>query len=280
MKERTIAAGFFDGVHPGHRRILEGADAALTFANHPATILSPASAPPMLMGARERIDAIRECGVKEVVALEFTRELAGMDARDFVRRYFSGFGRVRCGANWRFGAGAQGDTRLLQSMGFETEVVPFAMFEGRPVSSTRIREALSAGRVEEAAAMLSRPWAATGRRLRGKGLGRALGFPTVNLALPPDVPPLPFGVYAVEAAGLRAVANFGLAPTAGADAWKTPVLEVNFPENPGETPVEMRVSFLRFIRPERKFASFAELSRQIAIDREKALGRQAVKAFA
>ena len=133
---RTLAVGFFDGVHLGHRRILSGADAALTFRNHPTEILRPASVPALIMDFDARVAAIRSCGVREVVALDFTRELADTPAEDFLPS-FAGFARVRCGANWRFGRGGAGDAAFLRAHGFAVDVVPYAEYGGAPVSSTR-----------------------------------------------------------------------------------------------------------------------------------------------
>jgi len=266
---RVLAAGFFDGVHLGHRRILEGADAALTFRNHPLSVLLPSEAPPLLMTFGERVAAIRACGVKDVVALDFTRELADTSPEDFVVRIKAmGAEVVRCGANWRFGRGGAGDAEFLREHGFSVEVVPYAEYNGEPVSSTRIREALRDGRIADVNAMLGRPWRISGDVAPGKGVGSKMGFPTVNLRLPAFLPKIPLGVYEVEACGMRAIANWGVAPTMGEHAWLEPVLELHFL---GECPLECQegsvaVDFLRFVRPERKFATLDELKAQIESD--------------
>jgi len=269
----TTAVGFFDGVHVGHRAILCGADTALTFRNHPLSVLRPESVPPLLMTFEERAAAIRSCGVADIVALDFTRELAGLSPREFVARVWSGRATtVRCGENWRFGRGGAGTPDLLRSMGIDVEVVPYAEYGGAPVSSTRIRRALAAGRVEDAAAMLGRAWEVRGVVRPGKGLGRGLGFPTVNVAPFSGGVRLPLGVYAVEVGGLRGAANYGVAPTMGARAWGEPVVEVHFTDVEGEPGLrpgdEATVRFLRFVREERRFPGPEELMRQIAIDVE------------
>ena len=266
----VVAAGFFDGVHLGHRSILAGADCALTFRNHPLAILRPELAPPLLMSYEEREEAIRACGVGKVVALDFTAELACTPAEDFAREWLSGADAVRCGANWRFGAGGRGDANLLRGMGLRVEVAPYSMFGGSRISSTRIREAIAEGDMALAAGMLGRPWAVTGEVFSGKGLGRALGFPTLNIRPDASLQRPPRGVYEVEACSRRAVANWGVAPTMGGDAWREDVLELHFD---GEPPVEApapggraKVSILRFIRPERRFDSVDELKAAIAAD--------------
>ena len=139
-----LAVGFFDGVHLGHQEILKGADAALTFRNHPLTVLAPEKAPRLIMSCEERVAAIKACGIGEVKVLDFTRELAEMQADEFATRHLmSSVSRlkssVRCGANWRFGAGGTGDAAFLRSRGFEVEVVPYAEYKGEKVSSFRFQ---------------------------------------------------------------------------------------------------------------------------------------------
>lgn len=266
----VVAAGFFDGVHLGHRSILAGADCALTFRNHPLEVLRPGLAPPLLMSYEEREEAIRACGVGEVVALDFSAELAGMSAEDFARKWLSGADAVRCGGNWRFGAGGRGDANLLRDMGLRVEVASYSMFGGSRISSTRIREAVAEGDMALAAGMLGRPWAVTGEVFSGKGLGRTLGFPTLNIRPDAALQRPPRGVYEVEMCSRRAVANWGVAPTMGCDAWREDVLELHFDgAPPEETPVpggRAKVSILRFIRPERRFDSVDELKAAMAAD--------------
>lgn len=273
----SLAVGFFDGVHLGHQAILKGADAALTFRNHPLTVLAPERAPRLIMTCEERVAAIRACGVGEVKVLDFTPELAVLPPEDFVSRYLrSSVSRlpssVRCGANWRFGKGGAGDAAFLRERGFEVEVVPYAEYKGEAISSSRIRACLENGAIEDANAMMGRRFQVSGSRFQGKGEGTKLGYPTVNLVLRLPSPVLPLGVYEVEAGGLRGIANYGLAPTMGDKAWEEPVLEIHFlgdpsdPLNPPDSRSSLSVSILRFIRPERKFSSVEELRRQIESD--------------
>ncbi len=267
----VVAVGFFDGVHLGHRKILEGADAALTFKNHPSSVLSPESAKTLLMPFAEKDRLIRLCGVKKVIALDFTPELASIPPERFVE-FISPFSKVRCGADWRFGKGAKGDAEFLRGRGFDVEIVPYAELDGERISSTRIREALSKGELSLSNQMLGRNWSVIGELVKGKGFGRELGYPTVNLKISNSVPELPAGVYEVVASGVKSIANFGYAPTMGDAAWKEKILEIHFK---GDCPAEVKnfvdgseykVEFVRFIRPERKFATFEELKSQIAAD--------------
>jgi riboflavin kinase/FMN adenylyltransferase len=267
----VVAVGFFDGVHLGHRRILEGADAALTFRNHPSSVLRPESAKTLLMPYSEKEEFIRACGVKNVIALDFTPELASMPPEKFID-FIASFSKVRCGADWRFGKGAKGDAEFLRGRGFEVEVVPYAELDGERISSTRIRAALEKGDLNSVNWMLGRNWRLTGAIVRGKGVGRELGYPTVNLEILNSPPELPAGVYEVDVFGIKAIANFGYAPTMGDAAWKEKILEIHFK---GGRPSDLddlaggsvlKVEFVRFIRPERTFATFEELKAQIATD--------------
>jgi len=269
----TVAVGFFDGVHLGHQAILKGADRALTFKTHPLSLLAPDRAPKLIMSLDERLAAIRSQGVGEVAALDFTPELAEMSRDDFAAQYLSHGGEpmsVRCGANWHFGKGGEGDADWLRSRGVSVAVVPFAELDGERISSSRIRMALGRGEIAAAAAMLGRDIVVRGENVAGKGEGRSLGFPTVNLKLAsPLVALLPKGVYVVEVTGgVRAIANFGFAPTFAARAWPEPILEVHFP---GRDSVpfnwtDAAVKLVSFVRPERKFSSLEELRQQIALD--------------
>ena len=310
-----LAIGFFDGVHLGHRRILAGADAALTFRQHPLSVLAPDKAPPLLMTPDERLAAISAAlkgfkgikglngfkglkgfkGIKGlkgdpetsspshlltfpplVRALDFTRELAAEPAEAFaarLRRDYPDLETILCGPNWRFGAGGAGDADFLRARGFAVEVVPLESLDGAPVSSTRIRAALQAGDVPAANAMLGRPFAVAGEVVSGKGEGRKLGFPTINVrpANPCLARLLPFGVYVADTPWGRAVANWGQAPTMGEQAWTSPVLEIHIirplrPLTALEPLKPLTVSLLRFLRSERRFASIDELRKQIETD--------------
>lgn len=275
----NLAVGFFDGVHVGHRRILSRADAALTFRNHPATVFAPSCAPALLMTAKTRLSAIRETlstragerTAESVRALDFTAELAAQPPEvfaDWLRVTYPDLETVLCGANWTFGAGGVGNAGFLRARGLRVEVVPFAEHEGAPVSSTRVRAAVAAGDLEQATRMLGHLWEFEGELASGKGVGRKLGYPTLNILPAEGVVRPPCGVYAVETAWGAGVANFGLAPTMGDRAWRNPVLEVHLFAERVDVPVStpFRVGMKRFLRPERTFATSEDLRVQIARD--------------
>ena len=141
----------------GHQAILKGAEAALTFRNHPLAVLSPDRAPRLLMDAEERLAAIRSCGVGEVVALNFTPEFARLSPEEFLAMAgISKETKIRCGANWRFGRGGAADATWLRAHGYSVEVVPAVEYCGEAVSSTRIRAALERGDLQRAQEMLGR----------------------------------------------------------------------------------------------------------------------------
>ena len=271
---QSLAVGFFDGVHLGHQVILKGADAALTFRNHPLAVLAPEKAPRLIMSVEERVAAIRACGVKDVTVLDFTRELAEMPAEEFVASFLKRSGDrfpvLRCGANWRFGRGGEGSAEFLRGMGIEAIVVPYAEYKGERVSSSRIRRCLENGEIEDANAMMGRRFKVQGSRFKGKGLGKEIGYPTINLELPTLNLELPFGVYEVEVEGRKAIANYGLAPTMGDKAWNSPAFEIHIlhstPTPSTYTSNSAEVEFVRFIRKEMKFDSVEDLKRQIAAD--------------
>ena len=266
-----VAVGFFDGVHLGHQAILKGADAALTFGNHPLTVLAPERAPRLIMTPEERVAAIKACGVKDVTVLDFTPELAERTPEEFVdfltKRWGHRFSIVRCGQNWRFGKGGMGDADFLRRRGIDVEVAPYVEHRGERISSSRIRACLERGEIEDANAMLGRRYEVRGMREEGKGLGRKLGYPTINFSLEKQDLRLPHGVYEVETEGTHGIANYGLAPTMGELAWRKPVLEVHLlhPSSLIPHPSSL-ISFVRFVRPERKFESVQDLQRQIAAD--------------
>lgn len=270
----NLAVGFFDGVHLGHRRILACADAALTFRDHPARVLAPSRAPALLMTSFARLAsveaALRPGAPGRVLALDFTAALASESADGFalwLRRTCPGLDEIICGPNWRFGAGGEGDAAFLRERGFAVRTAQFVEVDGAPVSSTRIRATIASGEMEAAARMLGRPWRVEGEVTFGKGEGRALGFPTLNLRPAEGLVRPPRGVYAVETPFGRAVANWGVAPTMGNRAWSEPVLEVHvISSRPVVAPKTMTVDFLSFIRPERAFPGVDELRAQMAAD--------------
>ena len=271
----NLAIGFFDGVHLGHQRILEGADSVFTFENHPATILSPARVPPLLMDLDERVRCLKAIGMRKglernVHAVPFTREFASMSPAEFaeyLKGRFPGLGHVHCGANWRFGLNGAGTPEELRRYGFGVKVADCATYKGERISSTRIRRALSEGTLDDANAMLGRPFSVCGRIAGGKGVAKTLGAATLNVMVSA---PLKLGVYAVRTDIGPGLANYGVAPTMGDKAWTSPVLEVHLFDGSRLSdmgdPAVLRVEFISFLRPERTFPSVGALRGQIAAD--------------
>lgn len=278
----AIALGNFDGVHLGHRRILEALRAhaaerglrplALTFDPHPRHFFAPAAKAVLLTTPREKQALVSALGV-EVVTIPFDASTAALSAEAFVRDVLHArFGGkiFFTGPDHRFGKGALGGIELLRVSGEAFEIPPVAL-EGATVSSSAIRARLEAGDAEGAAAMLGRPYSLAGEVVRGRERGRLLGFPTANVRPEDPRKLLPaFGVYAGHALfdGERhpAIANVGMRPTFGEPE---PSIEIHLPEWTGDLygkPLEFTVEHA--LRRERKFDSVEALRDQIARDLE------------
>ena len=283
----VLAAGFFDGMHRGHQRVLAGALArarccggqawVLTFDRHPLALLAPGKQPPLLMPLDVRLKQIAATGVDGCLVLPFTRALAALSPEAFVAM-LCGRSRhvaaISCGANWRFGARAAGDpaelARLGRRYGFRVTVMRAATAGGRPISSTRIRRAIVAGHLHEAAVMLGRPYAIRGTVVRGRGVGRTLDMATANIQPDADVLP-PLGIYAVRARiGRRTVdgvASFGFRPTFADARPEKPLLEVHLFDFVGDLyGATLDVAFIQRLRPERRYPSPDALMAQVKRD--------------
>jgi riboflavin kinase/FMN adenylyltransferase len=202
-RSRTVALGTFDGVHLGHREVIDHACTVVTFDPHPMTVLAPGRVPPQLTTLERRARLVGALGVEELVLVPFDAETATQDAEAFVQDVLVdrlGTRELRVGENFRFGREAKGTPALLQADArFETTVVPVLRQAGESVSSTRIRELVARGAVGEAAELLGTPFALSGPVAHGEKRGRELGYPTANL-LPPIGHALPaHGVYACRA---------------------------------------------------------------------------------
>ncbi|MFZ1946285.1 MAG: riboflavin biosynthesis protein RibF [bacterium] len=288
-RKAVVTVGVFDGVHLGHKRILEevvllarglrARSVVVTFDPHPVAVLNPGEAPAMLTTVRERLDLIAAEGISETLVMRFGAKLAARDAEWFVRHVLLGrlgMGRLVIGYDFRFGRGREGGARGLETlgeaMGFGVDIVPPVKLGGHPVSSTRARTALARGDVRSAAAMLGRPYQVSGRVVRGEGRGRRLGFPTANLQ-PGDIGKMVpgDGVYAAEAGSrgrLRpALVYVGARPTYGVGARGIEVHILDAGVNLyGES---LRVRFIDRLRGEKTFASEAALRRAMLADRRR-----------
>lgn len=291
--ERPVCAaiGVFDGVHRGHQAVIShavqearhrgGVAVVVTFDRHPRSVVDPARAPALIQPLSRKLAALAELGADAALVYRFDRAFSLQPAEAFVQALQQGLGQLHClsvGANFFFGHDRAGNVALLQALGqrrgFAVRVAEPVLFAGEPISSTRVRAAIRAGRLAEVSAMLGRPYAVCGIVQRGQGLGRRLGFPTANLAVDGlEMPPQ--GVYAAQvrlSQGLRpAVVNWGLRPTVAAGA-PVPHFEVHLPGWQGDLyGLELEVQLGRYLRPEQRFADVGALRAQIARDIASAL---------
>ena len=222
---RHVAVGEFDGVHLGHREVIRGADTVLTFEPHPRAVVSPASAPPLITPLATKADLIAGLGVRELVVIPFDGAFASQSPQAFIDDVLVGrlgAEHVSVGQNFRFGHRASGDVALLAAQdAFRTRVVDLVENHGEPISSSRIRELIAAGEVEQASACLGSPFQMRGPVAHGDKRGRTLGFPTANLVPDRALVCPGHGVYACRAAveldgqwrWWPAATNVGVRPT-------------------------------------------------------------------
>jgi riboflavin kinase / FMN adenylyltransferase len=264
--ERSVAIGSFDGVHLGHRLVLEAAQAGrspasvVTFWPHPRLVLG--NQVELLSTLERRLELFEEAGMDEVLVVEFTPELARREPAEFARSLLHEIRAqlIAVGENFRFGRGATGDPALLQRLDFDVRVVP--TLEG--VSSTRIRACLREGDVVGAARLLGRPAEVEGTVVSGFQRGGTLGYPTANLAVPPDMLVPAYGIYAGSARGHRAAVSIGVNPHYGGDERRIEPFLLDFEGDLyGQRLV---VELWRRLRDEQAFASEADLVEQIARD--------------
>ncbi len=284
-----VAVGKFDGVHRGHQAVLRAAvkaaaragarAGALTFEPHPMEVLRPGSLPPLLASREDRARLLLEHGAERVVELRFDSAMAAVTAEDFIRDLASR-GRVRrlyAGPDWRFGHRGAGTVDLAREVGrsLDMEVVTLPVLTWReiPISSSRIREALLAGRIAWGREMLGRVYDVPGTVVHGQGRGAGIGFPTANVEVSHRLVLPEAGVYAVRVrvggAWRHSVANLGVRPTFGSGGPQT--LEAHIFDFTGDLyGAHVRVAFVSRLRGEHRFASVAALRAQIAHDAERA----------
>jgi len=267
-RERTVAVGSFDGVHRGHRVVLETARAAggtttvVTFWPHPRLVLG--NRVELLSTLERRLELLEGEGADEALIVTFTAEVAALSPGDFADAVLRRIGAttVVVGENFRFGRAAAGDGALLERLGFEVRLVPLLT----DVSSTRIRALLREGDVVAAAPLLGRPAEIEGTVVLGDQRGGTLGFPTANLAVPAELLVPAYGIYAGEARGHRAAISIGVNPHYGGDERR---IEPHLLDFDGDLYGQrLVVELWRRLRDERAFASEDELVAQIASDVE------------
>jgi riboflavin kinase / FMN adenylyltransferase len=268
-RPRHVAIGTFDGVHRGHRAVIDDADTVLTFEPHPLEVLHPAALPKLITPFPVKRDVIEGLGVEELVVVPFDRKFAALPAEGFVENVLIerlGATRVSVGENFRFGARAKGDPEMLAGRPeFETRVVPLVEVDGETVSSTRIRALIAAGDMDGARHCLGAPFMVEGTVVKGDRRGRELGFPTANI-VPDDSLAIPgHGVFAAFANGVPAAVNVGVRPTF--ETGRGVLIETYLIDREedlyGKT---LRVAFVERLRGEKRFPGAAELIDQMHRD--------------
>ena len=297
-RETVVTMGNFDGAHLGHQAMFSALKRAATKHQLPATVVSfeplpheyfahtrateqtPDERPLRLQGLRDRFYSIQDAGMDRLLLLQFGKALAEQTAEDFIKNTLVKHLRARhlvIGDDFRFGYKRQGTFELLEqaskTYGFTLEQSPTCEQSGSRISSTRIRQHLSDGELDEAASLLGKPYRISGRVIHGEKVGRQLGFPTANVALGPHRPPLR-GVFAVNAhiaetgQTLPAVANLGERPTVGG---RKLLLEVHLLDQSVHCYGQhLSIDFIAQLRKEIRFASLDELKAQIAKDADAA----------
>jgi riboflavin kinase/FMN adenylyltransferase len=288
VSSTVLTIGNFDGIHRGHRAMLDrlvayarnvGLPAAvMTFEPHPRELFAPEQAPARLSSLREKLNLLAECGIDQAYVCHFTRHLATLTADEFIEGVLVrglGVRHLIIGDDFRFGKGRSGDFALLQrrgaELGFGVDAMHTVDVDGERVSSSAVREALAAGDLEHAARLLGRSYCIAGRVIHGDKIGRRIGFPTANIQLKRKKLPLT-GIFIVTVSGLGeqplpAAASLGVRPTLGAGL--RPVLEVHLLDYEATIyGAHLTVNFLHKLRDEAKFDSLEALTAQIARDVE------------
>jgi riboflavin kinase / FMN adenylyltransferase len=274
-RERSVAVGTFDGVHLGHRQVIDGADSVLTFDPHPVSVVAPQHTPKLLTTLERKAELIASLGVQELIVIPFNAEFATRSAGEFITDVLVGAlgaRQVAVGENFRFGHKAQGDSRLLAADSrFDTVVHPLLEVNGEIVSSSHIRGLILAGEVAEANRLLGAPFELSGEVTRGDARGRELGFPTANI-VPEEALACPgHGVYACLADGRPAAVSIGVRPTFGTGRGE--LIEAFVLDFDGDLyGSQLRLEFLERLRGERRFESpealIEQMHRDVALTRE------------
>src|SRR5262245_50017229 len=281
----VLALGNFDGLHRGHRKILDRVDrvarergataVVMTFDPHPPRVVRADKAPPLLMTKTQKLAAFEDAGLQGAAIVRFTPELSRWEPETFVRTVLVDWLRVSevwVGANFLFGHDRAGNFSLLRALGghygFKAEKIDPVRYKDFVVSSTRIRRLISEGRVDEAGALLGHPYALDGRVVPGDRRGRTIGFPTANLCTENELLP-PHGVYAttttIDGIVHPSVTNIGVRPTVD-DSGRTTIETHVFDVDRDLYGAAVRVGFVLRLRDERVFESVDHLKSQIATD--------------
>jgi riboflavin kinase/FMN adenylyltransferase len=283
----ALTVGNFDGVHLGHKallsRLLEAAkarglpSAVVIFEPHPREFFTPQQAPARLTSLREKLELLAALGVDRVHICSFNQKFSQMSAGSFIDALHQKLAvkYVLIGDDFRFGSGRSGDFALMEKMagqhGFTVEAMHSVLFDGIRVSSTAVRAALAGGKLQAASRFLGRPYSISGRVVHGEKLGREIGFPTANVQMKHNRPPLS-GIFVVRVSGdhiapQHGAASLGVRPTVHADG--RAVLEIHLLDFAQEIYGQhLCVEFLRKLRNEEKYPDLKSLTQQIALDVE------------
>jgi riboflavin kinase / FMN adenylyltransferase len=267
----SVAVGTFDGVHLGHRQVIQGSESVLTFEPHPVSVVSPAHTPKLLTRPERKAQLIASLGVQELVVIPFDADFAKRSGQEFIDDVLVGAlgaRQVSVGENFRFGHKAQGDAELLRAdPRFTTVVHPMLEIDGEIVSSSHIRGLLLAGDVAQADRLLGAPFQMCGEVMRGDRRGRTLGFPTANL-VPDEAYACPgHGVYACTADGHAAAVSIGVRPTF--QTGRGELIEAYLLDYEGDLyGTNLCLQFVQRLRGERRFDSAEALVSQMQRDVE------------
>jgi riboflavin kinase / FMN adenylyltransferase len=284
-KQPVLALGNFDGLHRGHRKILDrlqrvagerrATSVVMTFDPHPPRVVRPDKAPPLLMTKVQKLEGLAQAGIDGAAIVRFTHELSQWEPETFVRTVLVEWLRVSevwVGANFLFGHDRSGNFSLLRTLGarygFKAEKIDPVRYKDFVVSSTRVRRLVTEARVDEAAALLGHPYVVEGVVVRGAQRGRTIGFPTANLCSENELMP-PHGVYAtnaiIDGIVMPSVTNIGTRPTVDSSG-KTSVETHIFDLERDLYGATLRLAFVQRLRDERAFDSLDLLKSQIAAD--------------
>jgi riboflavin kinase / FMN adenylyltransferase len=289
LRNAVVTSGTFDGVHIGHQKILnrlkeislqsDGESVVLTFWPHPRTVVSDDSQDLQLLSTiDEKIELLQQLGIQHLVIIPFTRAFSELTSEEFIRQVLVNrivTRKLVIGYDHRFGRNREGSFEFLQkncaAYGFELEEIPRQDIEDMAISSTRIRQALSSGQVGIARELLGRPYSLSGTVVKGKQLGRTIGFPTANLFLHESYKLVPAnGVYVINAhyqgEVFQGMLNIGVRPTV--DGTHRTIEANLFDFNKEIYGEDLKLELLHYLRPEQKFNGLDALVAQIKIDQQ------------
>ena len=281
-----IAIGVFDGVHLGHQQVIrraiadaqqhEGVSVVVTFDRHPSAVVAPERNPPLIYPLEKKLELLRSMAVDTTLLIHFDKSFSEISGEEFIHHlvtHFKNIHSVCVGSNFTFGHKRSGNVELLKKLGAELQFTVHGLaavsLDGERVSSTRIRQAIQSGRLDEASQMLGRAYTLIGKVVEGDKIGRSLGFPTANLDTRGLVVP-PNGVYAIHASvdgkTVRGVLNIGFRPTVSTKQVQLRV-EAHLLDFSGELyGKDLEITFVGKIREEQKFPSREALQAQIRMD--------------